>query len=177
MQHQTSELTGSLEEEFIKLSKTLVFGLNIEIHCAMYPILHFLLPGDMGPKMRVVIASSGSRLPTDTTDVGLFPSVYLQRGSFLLQLSSATSYLQMVGQIVTPWELLMAVLTFVIPVTRKTCTSCGSINPREEWGGTYHSDYWTLGKSHVIVAQHLFRHWTPMTQRKQRDATWSENRN
>jgi len=44
------------------------------------------LPGDMGPKMRVVIASSGSRLPTDATDVGLFPSVYLQ----------------MVGQIVTP---------------------------------------------------------------------------
>jgi len=44
------------------------------------------LPGDMGPKVGVVIASSGSRLPTDAADVGLFPSVHLQ----------------MVGQIVTP---------------------------------------------------------------------------
>lgn len=44
------------------------------------------LPGDMGPKVRVVIASSGSRLSTDAADVGLFPGVHLQ----------------MVGQIVTP---------------------------------------------------------------------------
>jgi len=44
------------------------------------------LPGDMGPKMRVVITSSGSRLPTDAADVGLFSGVYLQ----------------VVGQIVTP---------------------------------------------------------------------------
>ena len=34
-------------------------------------------PGDMGPKMRVVITSSGSRLPTDAADVGLFSGVYL----------------------------------------------------------------------------------------------------
>ena len=62
-------------------------------------------PGDMGPKMRVVIASSGSRLPTDAADVGLFSGVYLyknEKGSLLLQLSSALSYLQVVGQIVTP---------------------------------------------------------------------------
>ena len=39
-------------------------------------------PGDMGPKVGVVIASSGSCLPTDAADVGLFPSVHLQQGSF-----------------------------------------------------------------------------------------------
>lgn len=44
------------------------------------------LPSDMGPKMRVVIASSGRSFPTDAADVGLFTSVHLQ----------------MVGQIVTP---------------------------------------------------------------------------
>jgi len=60
------------------------------------------LPGDMGSKMRVVIASSGSRLPTDAADVRLFASVHLQ----------------MVSQIVTPGELLVAVLTFVIPGAR-----------------------------------------------------------
>ena len=117
----------------------------------------------MGPKMRVVIASSGSRLPTDATDVGLFPSVYLQRGSFLLQFPYTMSYLQMVGQIVTPWELLMAVLAFVIPVTRKTCTSIRSILGRKLWSSTYHWVYWSHGKSHTLVAQHFLGHRTQGT--------------
>ena len=38
-----------------------------------------VLPSDMGSKMRVVIASRGSGLPTDATDVRLFPGVHLRR--------------------------------------------------------------------------------------------------
>ena len=37
-----------------------------------------VLPSDMGSKMRVVIASRGSGLPTDATDVRLFPGVHLR---------------------------------------------------------------------------------------------------
>ena len=37
----------------------------------------------MGPKMRVVIASSGCRFPTDAADVGLFTSVHLYQKSFI----------------------------------------------------------------------------------------------
>ena len=87
----------------------------------------------MGSKMRVVIASRGSGLPTDATDVRLFPGVHLRReewffvfpllqpwqGSFIIQLSSVMDYLEMVRQIVTSGELLMTVLALVIPTTRK----------------------------------------------------------
>ena len=38
-----------------------------------------LIPSDMGSKMRVVIASRGRGLPTDATDVRLFPGVHLKR--------------------------------------------------------------------------------------------------
>ena len=37
-----------------------------------------VLPSDMGSKMRVVIASRGRGLPTDATDVRLFPGVHLR---------------------------------------------------------------------------------------------------
>lgn len=63
------------------------------------------LPSDMGSKMRVVIASRGSGLPTDATDVRLFPGVHLE----------------MVRQIVTSGELLMTVLALVIPGSRVLC--------------------------------------------------------
>ena len=138
MELQTSELTGSLKEEIWSIRKnTELLGPIKEVYCTQYIKYSFvlilnkskiwninrmqkILPSDMGPKMGVVIASSGRRLSTDAADVGLFTSVHLyqKKFHFLLQLSSVMIYLQMVGQIVTPWELLMAVLTFVIPVTR-----------------------------------------------------------
>ena len=117
MELQTSELTGSLKEEIDEGTT----GILQIIYCIACCILHNLdgadfedistesrsteevIPSDMGPKMRVVIASSGCRLPTDAADVGFFTSVHLyQKVSFLLQLSSVRNYLQMVGQIVTP---------------------------------------------------------------------------
>ena len=114
MELQTSELTVSLKEEIDEGTT----GILQIIYCIACCILLNLdgadfediststeevIPSDMGPKMRVVIASSGCRLPTDAADVGFFTSVHLyQKGSFLLQLCSVMNYLQMVGQIVTP---------------------------------------------------------------------------
>ena len=80
MELQTSELTGSLKEEVDSILENT--GLWTQNWDALYnmrfpPYLEVLSPGDMGSKMRVVIASSGSRLPTDAADVRLFASVHL----------------------------------------------------------------------------------------------------
>ena len=80
MELQTSELTGSLKEEVDSILENT--GLWTQNWDALYnmrfpPYLEVLSPGDMGSKMRVVIASSGSRLPTDAADVRLFAGVHL----------------------------------------------------------------------------------------------------
>ena len=95
MELHTSELTGSLKKEIWSIRKnTELLGPIKEVYCTQYIKYSFvlilnkskiryinrmqkILPSDMGPKMRVVIASSGRRLSTDAADVGLFTSVHL----------------------------------------------------------------------------------------------------